>query len=255
MIDTHAHLHDCAFDADRGAVVARAKENGIQDIITVGCDLNDSARAVECARGYALHASLGIHPHEAKDAPADLETAFDAFLEGSQRIVVAIGETGLDYFYSHSPPAEQKRVLRAQLRVASKRSLPAIFHQRDAFDDFVSILQEDFSPGMRGVVHCFTGNAQQAMQLTGRFGLKLGIGGVLTFKNAQTLRDAVQVVGARHLLLETDCPYLAPVPHRGRRNEPSFAAHTAKVLAATLNCSSQELTRITDSNARELFNL
>lgn len=255
MIDTHAHLHDRAFDADRAAVVSRAKESGIEEIITVGCDLNDSARAVECAGGYALHASLGIHPHEAKDAPANIESAFDVFLSGAAQSVRAIGEIGLDYFYLHSSPAEQKRALRAQLHVASKRGLPVIFHQRDAFDDFVSILQEEFSPGMRGVVHCFTGDSQQAVQLIDRFGLKLGIGGVLTFKNAQLLRDAVKVVGARHLLLETDCPYLAPVPHRGKRNEPSFAAYTAKALSSALQCSAQELARITDSNARDLFSL
>ncbi len=255
MIDTHAHVHDAAFDADRDAVISRAQRSGIEQIITVGCDLKDSARAVECARSYALRASLGIHPHEAKEAPEDIESAFRAFLSADDSTVVAIGETGLDYFYRHSSPLEQQQALRAQLRVARMRALPVIFHQRDAFDDFVSILQEDFSAGMRGVVHCFTGDARQAMVLTSRFGLKLGIGGVLTFKNAQALRDAVKVVGPRHLLLETDCPYLAPVPHRGKRNEPAFATHTADALSATLGCSLQELAAITDGNARELFNL
>ncbi|MBC5829588.1 MAG: TatD family hydrolase [Candidatus Eremiobacteraeota bacterium] len=255
MIDTHAHLHDAAFDADRAEVVSRAKESGIEEIITVGCDLADSARAVDCAQAFGLRASVGIHPHEAKCAPADIESAFEEFLRGAAQTVVAVGETGLDYFYSHSSPQEQQRALRAQLRVASKRALPVIFHQRDAFDDFTSILQEEFSEGIRGVVHCFTGDARQAMLLTRRFRLKLGIGGILTFKNAHALRDAVKTVGAGHLLLETDCPYLAPVPHRGKRNEPAFAAQTAKALSALLDCSAQELAHVTNTNARELFNL
>ncbi|MDQ6827102.1 MAG: TatD family hydrolase [Candidatus Eremiobacteraeota bacterium] len=255
MIDSHAHVHYRAFDGDRADVLQRAAESGIEAIITVGCDMEDSARAAQCAQNYGLRASLGIHPHEAKHAPADIASAFNEFLGSWPQKVVAIGETGLDYFYMHSSPQDQRRVLKAQIRFAWGRSLPVIFHQRDAFDDFVALLQEEFLPTMRGVVHCFTGDAEQALLLTNRFGLKLGIGGVLTFKNATPLRNAVRSVGPAHLLLETDCPYLAPVPHRGKRNEPAFAAQTAEVLSTVLDCSLQDLACITNKNTRELFNL
>jgi TatD DNase family protein len=250
MIDTHAHVHDKQFDEDRDAVVERARAAGVSAMITVGCDLADSARAIECARRYGLRASVGIHPHEAKDAPDDIAAALDALLDDS---VVAIGETGLDYYYDHSPREAQVSVLRAQIRFARERDLPVIFHHRDAYDDFLAILREEFAPGMRGVIHCFTGDANQAKTYVDEFGLRLGIGGVLTFKTADGLREAVRAVGLRALILETDCPYLAPIPYRGKRNEPGFVAATAQRLSGALEVSLDEVLAQTDANARALF--
>jgi TatD DNase family protein len=253
MIDTHAHVHDKAFDADRAEVVARAREAGVSEIVSVGCDLEDSARAIACAREFGLRASVGIHPHEAKDAPEDIEDAFAPMLEDP--MVLAIGETGLDYYYDHSPRDVQARVLRAQIRLARERDFPVIFHHRDAFDDFTAILREEFVRGMRGVVHCFTGDAAQAQTYVNEFGLKLGIGGVLTFKTAEGLRDAVRAVGLAPLILETDCPYLAPIPHRGKRNEPAFVAATAAKLSELLGVPLDAAIAQTTATARELFDL
>jgi len=255
MIDTHAHVHDPAFDPDREAVLARAMSAGISKIITVGTDLGDSRRALAIASLFGLAASLGIHPHEAKDAPADIASAFDEVLKDGEKRPVAIGETGLDYHYMHSPPADQRRALEQQLAYARERSFPIIYHQREAFDDFLSILRNGRASEVPGVAHCFTGGAEQARILTGEFGLHLGIGGVLTFKSAQPLRDAVRAVGLAHLVLETDCPYLAPVPHRGARNEPAYVIETAKYLAAVLEVSIDDVVATTDANANALFSL
>lgn len=252
LIDTHAHIHDKAFDEDRDAVVARMREAGIATAVSVGCDLADSVRALDTAERYGISASAGIHPHEAVDAPEDLDAAFAPLLE---RGAVAIGETGLDYYYDHSPRDAQQRVLRAQIRIARERDLPVIFHHRDAFEDFTAILRDEWREGMRGVIHCFTGNTEQARTYVREFGMYLGIGGVLTFKSAQAVRDAVADAGIAPLVLETDCPYLAPVPHRGQRNEPAFVAVTAARVAELLGISPEETAGVTTENARRLFAL
>ncbi|MDH2909096.1 MAG: TatD family hydrolase [Candidatus Eremiobacteraeota bacterium] len=251
MIDTHAHVHDAKFDEDREAMLARARAAGVDRIITVGCDLADSERALDCARTYGLTASLGIHPHEAIDAPERIDLAFDRLFDAA--VHVAIGEIGLDYYYDHSPREIQRRVLDEQLAYAKQRRLPTIFHQRDAFDDFVAALRESYDPSLGGVVHCFTGDAAQARLLVGEFGLRLGIGGVLTFKSAELLREAVRAVGIDALMLETDCPYLAPVPMRGQRNEPAFVRHTAERLAEVLALPLELVLARTDANAEALF--
>lgn len=251
MTDTHCHLHDQRYDEDRDQTVDRARAAEVTRMLTVGCDLADSARAIAAATRYGLRASIGIHPHEAKDAPADIAAAFDALLDNAP--VAAIGETGLDYYYSHSPHDVQADVLRAQLRFARARNLPTIFHQRDAYDDFVAVLREEFYPGMRGVVHCFTGTAEQAQTLAGEFGLALGIGGVVTFANAHGLREAVCAIGINAIVLETDCPYLAPVPVRGQRNEPAFLPHVAFKLAELFDIPVDDVVLATDRNAEALF--
>lgn len=251
LVDTHAHIHDKAFDGDRDAVVERMRAAGVESAITVGCDLADSARALDTAMRYDLLCSAGIHPHEAKDAPEDLAGAFAPFLANAR--TVAIGETGLDYYYDHSPREVQQRVLRAQIALARERGYPVIFHHRDAFEDFVGILREEWRPGMRGVIHCFTGDTAQAQTYVNEFGMLLGIGGVITFKSAQPVRDAVAAVGAERLVLETDCPYLAPVPHRGKRNEPAYVSITADALAHLLGTTRETVASVTTRNARTLF--
>ncbi len=234
-------------------MLERAREAGVERILTVGCDLTDSANAIAVARRCGLQASLGIHPHEAIDAPEDVAAAFDVLRAQGGESVIAVGETGLDYFYDHSPRDVQAAVLRQQLRYARKLGLPVIFHQRDAFDDFVAILREEFVPPMRGVVHCFTGDTAQARTFIDEFGLKLGIGGVMTFKTAGALRDAIRDVGLEHLILETDAPYLAPVPNRGKRNEPAFLAATLDALSTLLATDRDAIARRTTETARALF--
>jgi TatD DNase family protein len=256
MIDTHAHVHDRQYDEDRERVVERARAAGVERIITIGCDLDDSERALRVAGQFGLAATIGIHPHEAKSAPADVAAAFDRLRSGAQAPVVAIGETGLDYYYMHSPADDQRRVMEAQIRYAQAAALPVVFHQRDAGDDFLAVLRATWDRStMRGVVHCFTGDAAQATAFVDEFGLKLGIGGVLTFKTAEPLREAVRAVGLAALLLETDCPYLAPVPFRGKRNEPAFVAETARKLAEVLATDVTEVVAATTRSAEALFAL
>ena len=251
LLDTHAHLHDKAFDADRTATIDRMRAAGVASAITVGCDLSDTQRAFAVAEQYDLSASAGIHPHEAKDAPDDIAGAFEPFLSNSR--IVAIGETGLDYYYDHSPRDVQQRVLRAQIAIARDADLPLIFHHRDAFEDFAAILRDEWQPGMRGVVHCFTGDTAQARTYVEEFGLYLGIGGIVTFKSAQPVRDAILATGIDRLVLETDCPYLAPVPHRGRRNEPAYVAVTAQKVAEVLSLPAGDVAQGTTQNANTLF--
>jgi TatD DNase family protein len=254
MIDSHAHIHDAKYDPDRAAMLERARDAGVTTIVTIGCDLEDSRRALKTAEKYGLLASIGIHPHEAQGAPPDIEPAFDALrTQGGERIV-AIGETGLDYYYKHSPPADQRRVLVAQLDYSRAHRLPVVFHQRDAFADFIAVLRRHFDrTTMRGVIHCFTGNAAEAQTFIDEFGLRLGIGGVVTFKTAEPLRDAIRAVGLDSLILETDCPYLAPVPHRGKRNEPAFMTETLAAVARVLARDPHDVEAVTNANARALF--
>ena len=253
MFDTHAHIHDAVFDPDRDAMLARAREAGVTRIMTIGTDLADSRRAQATAADHGLDYAIGIHPHEAEDAPEDVAAALDAIVAQGARPPSAIGEMGLDFYYEHSPKDAQRRVLIAQLTYARARNLPAVFHQRDAFDDFVAIVRETTSGPVRGVVHCFTGEPDQARVLVEEFDLRLGIGGVLTFKNAQNVRDSVLAVGLDKLILETDCPYLAPIPHRGRRNEPAFMAATVALLAQLFETTVADIVSRTDVTARALF--
>lgn len=253
MFDTHAHVHVEGFDADRGEMLARAREAGIDRIMTIGTDLADSARAQRIALEFGLDYAIGIHPHETIDAPADIPAAFDALVAAVARPPRAVGEMGLDYFYDHSPREVQRTVLATQLRYASDRGYPAVFHQRDAFDDFVKALRDHAAPDLRGVVHCFTGDAEQARILVDEFGLRLGIGGVVTFKTAENVREAVCAVGIGAIVLETDCPYLAPIPHRGKRNEPAYMIATAAYLATLLELDVDEVSARTSATATELF--
>lgn len=253
MIDTHCHVHDRKFDGDRDEVVARANAAGVTTMLTVGESIDDSRRAIAVAERYQIPVAVGIHPHEAANAPADVAEALRSLLD--EPGVVAIGETGLDYYYMYSPLTSQAAVLRAQLRLARETALPVVFHQRDAFEDFTAILRDEWRDEMQGVVHCFTGTPDEARGLVDEFGLFLGIGGVLTFPKAASLREAVRAVGAGRLLLETDCPYLAPVPMRGKRNEPAFVGYTAEALARILGMPLEELVATTNANAAGLFKL
>lgn len=253
MIDTHCHVHDRAFDADRDEVIECAREAGVRAMVTIGEDIADSRRAIETAQRYDLRAAAGIHPHEAAGAPPDIAAELSPLLDAGG--VVALGEIGLDYYYDRSPRDVQLRVFAEQLALARERGMPVVFHQRDAFDDFTRVLREQWRPSMRGVVHCFTGTPDQARTYVDEFGLLLGIGGVLTFPNAQPVRDAVCAVGPGALVLETDCPYLAPVPKRGKRNEPSYVTYTALRLAELLDLSLDAIVTRTDANAFKLFGI
>lgn len=253
MIDTHCHVHDRAFDADRDEVIARARDAGVRAMVTIGEDLADSRKAIETARRYEISVAVGVHPHEAASAPEDVEAQLAQLLK--QDGVVALGEIGLDYYYDRSPRDVQVEVFRKQLSVAREEGRTVVFHQRDAFDDFTRVLREEWRPEMKGVVHCFTGTPEQAQVYLDEFGLFLGIGGVLTFPNAHSVRDAVCAVGVDALVLETDCPYLAPVPKRGKRNEPEFVTYIAAKVSELLGIPLRDVVAATDANALTLFGI
>ena len=208
------------------------------------------ARFIE-ARPDAGNVIANLEGHAVR-AP-DVAVAFDALLRDAAVPAVAIGETGLDYYYTHSPPETQRAVCIAQIRYASARNLPIIFHQRDAYADFRAILREEFKPRQRGVVHCFTGDAAQARTFVEEFGLVLGIGGVVTFKTADDVRAAAALCPLDRLLVETDAPFLAPLPHRGKRNEPAWVGRVAEKVAEVCAVTAEQVASSTANNFFRFF--
>jgi len=251
MIDTHCHLEMAAFDPDRGDVIERAREAGIAAIVTVGSDLKGSEGAVRLAGKYDfIYAAVGIHPHDAKDytpgAAGKIRTL------SREEKVVAIGETGLDYHYDHSPRDVQREVFEKQLDLAVELGLPVIVHSREAKADTLRILSA--SGVSRGVMHCFSGDLEMAERVMA-MGLYISFAGPVTFKNARRLQEAAAFIPDEYLLIETDAPYLSPVPMRGKRNEPSFLVHTARKLAQLRGVALDDIARITTLNAGRLFGI
>ncbi len=253
LIDTHAHLEMREFNDDRDEVIQRAREAGVEYIVTIGTTVESSRDAVMLADKYDfIHAAVGIHPHEVKDI---LHPAYDILRHFAQhKKVVAYGEIGLDYHYEHSPRADQKRKFRDMLREARKLELPVIVHDREAHEDTLQILSEEWSSELGGVLHCFSGDLPMAARLI-ELGFSLSIAGPITFPKAGALRDVVRQIPIEHLLIETDSPYLAPTPMRGKRNEPAFVRHTAEALAKLKGLSFDDVARITSFNAMQLFGI
>lgn len=257
LIDTHAHLDDARYDADREAVIARAREAGVETFVSIGCDLATSKSAVDLAGRYPfVYAAVGVHPHEVKHIE---DGWYDEFrrLAGHKK-VVAYGEIGLDYHYNHSPPKLQRERFREQVGLAKELRLPLVIHTREAQEDTIAILKEENAGEVGGVFHCFSGDAWLAKDALD-LGFYLSFSGVITFPSATMLRDIVKTVPLDRILVETDCPYLTPVPHRGKRNEPAFvklvAEKIAEVKGATEVAGVEELGRITSDNARRLFKI
>ncbi|HVA38366.1 MAG TPA: TatD family hydrolase [Candidatus Dormibacteraeota bacterium] len=258
LIDTHAHVHGSEYDADRAEVLRRALAGGVEAVIAVGTSVAESEAALALAHqpvggGPEVYATYGLHPHDAKDAPGDLEARI--LLAAQDERMVAVGEVGLDYHYDHSPRAAQREVLRRQIRAAVSAGKPLVFHQREAEDDFSAILRQELPAGYPGLVHCFTGDAADARRWTGEFGLLLAVGGAVTFKSADAIREAVRAVGHEHLVFETDAPYMTPAPHRGKRNEPLYVTHVAAFVADLLGVPLDRLAAETTARARAFFRL
>jgi TatD DNase family protein len=255
LIDSHCHLDMEEFAADREAVLDRARSAGVAAMITIGAGgplaANDSAIAL-AETHPEVFATVGVHPHEASLVNEEVLAAITR-LAGHPR-VVAIGETGLDYHYDNSPRPAQRSALRSFVSVARQAGLPLVVHLRSADDDAASILGDEHAGDIGGVIHCFSGDARSARRFLD-LGFHLSFSGIVTFKNAGALREAARITPADRLLVETDAPFLAPVPYRGRRNEPALVARTAAALAAVRGEAFEEIAITTRSNACRLFRL
>lgn len=257
LIDSHCHIDGDAFDADRDEVVRRALDAGVVAMLNVGTGdptTDDFRRAVAVAEEYEnVYASVGVHPHDAKLYDDKAEAHLIELAESEK--VIAWGEIGLDYYYDHSPRDVQVDVFRRQIRTARTLDLPIIIHSRDADEETVEILTEECSyDGFRGIMHCFGGTPQMAEALM-KIGFLISFAGNVTFKKAENLRDAARVVPLDKLLVETDCPFLTPIPFRGKRNEPAYVEHTARFLADFYGVEFEMLAEQTTRNFVEFFKL
>jgi len=262
FVDSHAHLDGDRFDSDREEVIARAREAGVAALVAIGN--GDGPGDVDCGIRLAekydfIYATLGIHPHEARLA-TDADFARMEQLARHPK-VIAWGEIGLDYYYDHSPRKTQKEVFTRQMELAAAAKLPIVIHCRpsegsdDAWDDCLGLIREQWAPrGLGGVLHCFTGNWPQAKRALD-MGFMISFAGNVTFPKAQQIRDAALEVPLDRMLIETDSPFLAPVPHRGQRNEPAFVAQTAQKLGELRGLSPGELGELTSRNFYRFFKL
>lgn len=247
LVDSHCHL-DFAPEDERAGIIARARGAGVRTLLTISTKLHEFpvVRAI-AESDRDIWCSVGVHPHEAEGEPAAAETLIELTQHAK---VVAIGETGLDFYYEHSPREQQAQAFRAHLAAARATRLPVIVHTRDADLETIAILEEE--QPQAGVIHCFsTGRAlaERAVAL----GFYISISGIATFKNAQALRDIIRDLPLDRLLVETDAPYLAPVPMRGKTNEPAFVVHTAALVAQLKGVTQHELARVTTENFFRLF--
>lgn len=255
LIDSHCHLDEERFATDRDAVIARAEAAGVGCMITIGASGGMQANhdAVALAQRHAsIFATVGIHPHEAS-------TVTPAVIDEITRLartprVVAIGETGLDYYYDNSPRPAQRDAFRQFVALARQLRLPLVVHLRDAYDDAVTILRDERAAEVGGVIHCFSGDRAVAPAFLD-LGFHLSFSGIVTFKKAEELRAVVRMTPADRLLVETDAPFLAPVPHRGQRNEPAYMVFTAAAIAAERRQPIEELAALTRTNTERLFGL
>ncbi|WP_066650133.1 TatD family hydrolase [Christensenella timonensis] len=251
LFDTHVHLLSGHFDEDRETLIARLAGQGIEYVVESSPDIADSIRAAGLAKEHhSVYAAVGVHPHSASEWD---EAAKDVLRSLSkEEKVVAIGEIGLDYHYDFSPRDTQKRAFSEQVKLAMELGLPIVVHSREATLDTLAILKQ--YPGVRGELHCFSGSAQTAEELV-KMGFYIAFGGALTFKNARKTIEAAQAVPMERLLLETDCPYMTPVPLRGKRNEPAYVRYVAEKMAEVRQLPVEEVARITLENGKRFFGI
>jgi len=249
-VDTHAHLYFDQFDDDREAVLSRAGDAGVDRIINIGINIETSLQSIAYADKYQMvYASAGVHPHDAEDAPQDYLTKIEEMIAHPK--VVAIGEIGLDYYRDYSPRTIQLDTLRRQLDLAIAHDMPVIVHTRAAWKDIYSIFEGEYRNRLRGVFHCFSGEVEDMKRVLD-LGFYISFTGVVTFKNASAI-DVAAKVPVDRLMLETDCPFMAPVPYRGKRSEPAHVPHIAKKIAEVRGMGVEELGERTTQNAETLF--
>ncbi len=252
IIDTHAHLDFPDYKDDIDEVIERAGEVGVEYMINVGTTVASSNKSIELAKQYEqIYASIGIHPNEASKVSGEEWSRLEALAGGDK--VVAIGETGLDYYRDRSKREDQKRLFHQHIELAQRHNLPVIIHNREASSDCLDIVHE-YSGKIKGVVHCFAGTVEDAEEFL-KLGFHVSFAGPITFPKADNLREALKAVPVERLLLETDCPFLAPQPKRGKRNEPSYLQYTIPVFAELYKLSVEDIKRITTFSAKNLFGI
>ncbi|MBI1630750.1 TatD family hydrolase [Bacillus safensis] len=253
LFDTHAHLNAEQYNEDLEQVIERAKSEKVEKIVVVGFDRPTITRAMELIEEYDfIYAAIGWHPVDAIDMK-DEDLAWIKDLSQHEK-VVAIGEMGLDYYWDKSPKDVQKEVFRRQIALAKEVKLPIVIHNRDATEDVVTILKEEGAAEVGGIMHCFTGSLETAKACM-EMNFYISFGGPVTFKNAKKPKEVVKEIPSDKLLIETDCPYLTPVPFRGKRNEPSYVKYIAEQIAELREISFEELAELTTKNAKKVFRI
>ncbi|GEN57906.1 hydrolase TatD [Halolactibacillus alkaliphilus] len=253
LFDTHVHLNIEQFDEDREAVIARAKAAGVEKMVVVGFDHQTIKKAIELAETYSyIYAAVGWHPVDAIDFTDD-DLRWLEELAGHEK-VVALGEMGLDYYWDKSPKDVQKNVFRKQIALAKKVKLPIIIHNREATDDVIQLLQEEQAEEVGGIMHCFAGEVKHVQPCLD-MNFYISLGGPVTFKNAKAPKEVAKIIPSDRLLIETDCPFLAPHPHRGKRNEPMYVRLVAEEIASLRETTIEEVERTTTENAERLFGI
>jgi len=251
LIDTHAHLNLPDYKKDLEEVLSRAKEAGVAGIINVGIDVKTSITALELAHQYkGLWATAGIHPHEVKKVTEETYETLKALLADEK--MVAVGEIGLDYAKEYSPRNLQQEHFLGQLALARELALPVVIHSREASPDIMTFLRQELPE--RFVFHCYAGSVEEAREILDLGGY-ISITGIVTFPRAENIRQIVRYVPLERLMIETDCPFLTPVPHRGKRNEPAFVRHVAEKIAEVKGVTLEECARQTTKNARDFFGI
>jgi TatD DNase family protein len=252
LVDSHCHLDYYKEDGELDAVIARARASGVRTMVTIGTKISQFDRVRDIAERYDdVYCTVGIHPHE---AASEAEIDVDRLVALTRHPkVIGIGETGLDFYYDHSPRDRQAEVFRTHIAAAREAGLPLIVHSRNADAETAQILEEGATgDGLRGLIHCFS-TTRELSDRAVKIGFLISLSGILTFKNAGQLREIAQEIPSDRVLVETDAPYLAPVPHRGKRNEPAFVAHTARYLAELRGVPPEELAATTTANFFHLF--
>jgi TatD DNase family protein len=252
IVDSHCHIDLPQFDPDRGEVVARARDAGVVEMLVVGGVDEEEAhrRALRTADDLGLPASAGIHPHEARLAT---EAVYDELRDlGRERKIVAVGEIGLDFHYDYSPRPQQREVFRRQVRLAREVGLPLIVHTREADEETAALLEEEGAGETGGVIHCFTGGHELARRALA-LGFHISFSGIVAFPRSEVIQEVARTMPLDRLLVETDAPFLAPPPHRGKRNEPAFVVEVARKVAAVRGVPLEEIARAAVANYARLF--
>lgn len=254
MIDSHAHLDDEAFDDDRDQVINALYENGIDFIVNIACDLKSSKTSQELAKTYEnIYATVGVHPHDAITYTDEVEETLKILAQ--EKKVVAVGEIGLDYYYDNSPRHIQKDVFKRQLKLANELRKNVVVHSRDASQDTFDILKEAHEKyEFKAVIHCYSQSLEMLKEYL-RLGDYISLGGAVTFKNSKIRKEVAKIVPLDRLLLETDCPYMTPVPYRGKRNEPKYVNIVAEYIADLRGISKSDLVKVTDENTKRFYNI